>query len=222
MKILYLIPARAGSKGVPGKNLKMLTPDGPTLLERAWMVARKCVKVTGGDVRISTDIKLPKESPLCQSVTNRPHWLCGDNCDMLDVVRHELTGNDYEILVLLQPTCPFRPVDAIVAGVNAVLDGKTTAVAVAEPRTHPAKLLTKDGCWAFPPLHPFANRQEWTEYNEQVGTFYVANADHLRNGGNWMTALDTQEIAVSDYHAINIDKEIDLLTAMTVAEVKGL
>jgi N-acylneuraminate cytidylyltransferase len=122
MKILGIIPARAGSKGIPGKNRKMLA--GQTLVERAYQTAVK----SGAFDRIilSTD-----DSVLCELAKTisldvpfvRPKDLADDLTSMIDVVVHAvrfLAADGYHptAVMLLQPTSPLRTVSHILNAIE--------------------------------------------------------------------------------------------------------
>jgi CMP-N,N'-diacetyllegionaminic acid synthase len=113
MKILALIPARGGSKGIPQKNLELL--DGRPLI--AWTIAA-AKAVDGLDrVIVSTDdaniaaiaIEHGAEVPFL-----RPAEFSGDCASALDVIKHALgsikayDGEPYDAVAYLQPTSPFR------------------------------------------------------------------------------------------------------------------
>jgi len=118
---LVIVPARAGSVGVPGKNFKLL-PDGSTLVERAVKIGQQI-----GQVMLSTDAGIaelvrgmPPPSPRVQFI-QRPASLAQSDTPMSAVVSHVLDlvpGPPDQPIVLLQPTVPFRTV----AQVQACLD----------------------------------------------------------------------------------------------------
>ena len=108
-KILAIIPARAGSKGIHRKNLLKL--EGQTLLERTFLQAKQS--------RYLDRIILSSENFEIQQVAksinlevpfNRPISLAGDQASSMDVVRHaiEEIGEAYDYIVLLQVTSPLR------------------------------------------------------------------------------------------------------------------
>ncbi len=112
MKILALIPARGGSKGVPGKNIKPLA--GSPLLEYTIAAAVKSGLLT--DIVVSTDspdIARIAEKAGAEVPFMRPAPLASDTTPMIDVTVHALdclhkSGKEYDAVCLLQPTCPFR------------------------------------------------------------------------------------------------------------------
>lgn len=112
MKVLGLVPARAGSKGLPGKNTRLL--HGQSLLAYAAAAARasgvvdRVVLSTDGDAIADAGRACGLDVPFI-----RPAGLAGDETPMLPVIEHAvaaLTGEGWEadIIVLLQPTSPLR------------------------------------------------------------------------------------------------------------------
>jgi CMP-N,N'-diacetyllegionaminic acid synthase len=112
MKNLCIIPARSGSKGVPGKNTKRL--NGKKLLEYTYeaAVASKLIDKT----ILSTDSEIIAESAYPYRVEIpfiRPPHLAKDDTPTLPVIKHAIDffdkeGEYFEYIILLQPTCPFR------------------------------------------------------------------------------------------------------------------
>ncbi|MRX67895.1 N-acylneuraminate cytidylyltransferase [Flavobacterium resistens] len=117
MKVLGLIPARGGSKGVPGKNIKSL--GGKPLLEYTAEIALKSDCFS--DVILSSDdeaiIETGKKIGLSVPFT-RPKYLAEDNTPTIDVIIHTLewyqSQNIYfDAVCLLQITSPFRTVSFV-------------------------------------------------------------------------------------------------------------
>lgn len=113
MKILAIIPARGGSKGVPGKNKKIL--HGKPLIQYSIDAALESehiaeVLVTTDDEQIVTLAKsLGANVPFV-----RPKHLAEDKTPTLPVMQHavsflEREGKHFDAICLLQPTSPFRP-----------------------------------------------------------------------------------------------------------------
>lgn len=102
MKTLALIPARAGSKGVPNKNIRLFR--GLPLM--AWAIKvgletcdRTVVSTDGDDIAAIA-------RHYGAEVLMRPAELATDEAPMLPVVRHALKDSDAEVVVLLQPSSP--------------------------------------------------------------------------------------------------------------------
>lgn len=113
MKILGLIPARGGSKGVPGKNIKEIC--GKPLI--VWTIEHALRSNMLDYVMVSTDSQ--KIAEIAESagaeVLMRPPELATDTASTLDVMIHALQNRPADILVLLQPTSPCRS-DGLVDG----------------------------------------------------------------------------------------------------------
>ncbi|CAN5243284.1 acylneuraminate cytidylyltransferase family protein [soil metagenome] len=113
MKILYLIPARGGSKGLLGKNIKPL--DEIPLVNYSIEAARTVA--SDKDICVSTDseeIKKIAESANLKVPFLRPDALADDKAGMSGVIVHALDFYNenknikYDAVMLLQPTSPFR------------------------------------------------------------------------------------------------------------------
>ncbi len=116
MKALILIPARGGSKGIPGKNVKHLA--GKPLICYTIDVVKAFLNVVNLDAEIcvsTDDLEIQKvvndygiETPFL-----RPQYLADDTSTTIDVILHALEfygklGKEFEYVILLQPTSPFR------------------------------------------------------------------------------------------------------------------
>lgn len=130
-KVLAVIPARGGSKGVPGKNLA--TVGGVPLVVRAVLACRAARHVT--DVVVSTDD--PGIAAAARSagadVVDRPAGISGDTAGSEAAVLHTLEAHpDADVVLLVQCTSPFLTREDIEGVAAAVVeDGAETAVTVA-------------------------------------------------------------------------------------------
>lgn len=112
MRVLGIIPARGGSKGVPGKNKKLL--HGKPLINYTIEAALKATRLTS--VIVSTDqpeiAAIVKEAGATVPFI-RPVELASDTAKSIDVVIHAVNemkkqGKEYDAVCLLQPTVPYR------------------------------------------------------------------------------------------------------------------
>ena len=112
MRVLGIVPARKGSKGIKGKNTKLL--NGVRLIEYTLKAASKSNEldslIVSSDCSETLDIG---QSYDCIETRIRPEHLSNDKALTVDVIKHELIelkkkGNNYDIFILLQPTTPFR------------------------------------------------------------------------------------------------------------------
>ena len=117
--ILGVIPARGGSKRIPGKNLRRL--EGKTLVEWAIQGARESKKLTR--VVVSTeDVRIAADAyTMGVEVVDRPLDLAGDDTPMVAVFQHVAAVIPADYYVCLQPTTPFRSgwlIDQTIAAVQ--------------------------------------------------------------------------------------------------------
>lgn len=115
MKILVIIPARGGSKGVPGKNIKLL--NGKPLLEYTTEIALQSQYFT--EVMVSTEDEQISEVAKNLGIKVpfiRPAQLAQDTTPTIDVIIHTLNWYEtqnifFDAVCLLQVTSPFRTLD---------------------------------------------------------------------------------------------------------------
>ena len=128
MKILGLIPARGGSKGIPGKNIRFL--GGKPLLQHSIEAAKRSILLSrivlssDDEEIIKTAKKLGLEVPFV-----RPQELAGDGSGSLEVIQHAVRffsqeGENFDAVCLLQPTSPFRRTRLIDEAIEKFTSGK--------------------------------------------------------------------------------------------------
>jgi N-acylneuraminate cytidylyltransferase len=106
-RILGLIPARGGSKGVPRKNIREI--DGKPLVAFSIETAKNSKYLDAVVVSSEDDEILSISKKWGAEELQRPHHLSQDTTPGVDVVLHALnTYKDYDYVVLLQPTSPLR------------------------------------------------------------------------------------------------------------------
>jgi N-acylneuraminate cytidylyltransferase len=213
-KVLAVIPARGGSKGVPRKNIRPLA--GKSLL--AWSVEAARESRYIDRLIISSDdeeiIKVAREAG-CEAPFVRPAELARDDTPGIEPVIHALQmlpGYDY--VVLLQPTSPFRTADDIDRCVElCARNGAPSCVSVTPPDKSPFWMYTLDAETRMAPLLPppagFSRRQDLPTVYALNGAVYVAETDWLFENRTFITA-DTLGCIMSKAHSIDIDTELDL------------
>ena len=151
-RVLALIPARSGSKGLPGKNIRPLA--GVPLL--AWPVAAACASRHVDRVVVSTDSEQYAELARQQGAdvpVLRPAALASDQAPSSAAVLHmldhlESLGERYDYFVLLEPTSPLTEGSDIDDALRALVTQRQVAdaiVGVAElSTTHPAFAVRRD------------------------------------------------------------------------------
>lgn len=220
MNVLTVIPARGGSKGVPGKNLKSL--GGKPLV--AWSVEAALAAGGAGTVAVSSDsddiLGAASFSPRVRAL-KRPAELAQDSTPIFPVYRHAVetlereSGRMFDWLVGLEPTTPFRSpadVDACVAkavelGADAVVTVKKTAenpyFVLVEPRRDDPRWVEQSKKGAF------TRRQDAPPVYTVNGAVYVFSRAALFS----MTTLyDARKLAVVEMpweRSVDLDSASD-------------
>ena len=141
MDVLGLIPARGGSKGVEGKNMRLLA--GKPLLSHAFEAAKKSGRLTR--TIVTTDSDRIRDYALGEGVDapfKRPGELADDKASCDAVVEHALEAleaMDYlpDIIVLLQPTSPLRTGGDIDAAIDLYTTSECgSVISVLESNRH--------------------------------------------------------------------------------------
>jgi CMP-N,N'-diacetyllegionaminic acid synthase len=195
--ILAVIPARGGSKGVPGKNIRLL--GGLPLIAHSILQASQARSITR--VVVSTDsVQIADVGRLygAEVPFMRPSELADDITSGLDPLLHALRwledtdGYRPDIVVLLQPTSPFRTVDDIDGAFKLALDKEADAVvSVTAARHHPRwmKRVSADGTLVdfLPPTVQVDRRQDLEPVFALNGAIYLARTNVLRQHRTWYT-----------------------------------
>lgn len=188
MKPLFVIPARGGSKGIPGKNIKPL--GGKPLIAYSVEVARQLAP--DSDICVSTDdpaiADVVREMGL-EVPFMRPDYLATDNCGTYEVLLHavkffEKLGRRYDTMVLLQPTSPLRTADDVRRCLEAYTSDVDMVVTVVEAASNPYYNCYETDADGF--LHiskgdgSYVRRQDAPKAWEYNGAVYVINIDSLK------------------------------------------
>jgi len=186
-KILAVITARGGSKGIPGKNIKPLAKR--PLIYWTIMAARKSRYIDS--LIVSTDS--PKIAAVSEKYGSevpflRPARLATDTATSLDVLTHAVgylkkKGADFDAVVLLQPTSPLRRAEDIDKAVELLFTKKAGAVvSVSEAPVSPLWMntLPADGCMKdFLKRTSDRNRQELPVYYQLNGAVFAGFTDYI-------------------------------------------
>jgi len=220
-KILCLVPARGGSKGIKNKNLQKLSKK--SLIEITSNFINK-IKYIDKKI-ISTDSQKIKEvsKKLGFEIINRPKIISGDRVSDYQVIKHALTvlkkkNLVFDYLIYLQPTSPIRRKKDLIKNIKTVISNNF------------------DSCWSvskidkkFHPLKILNIRNKYLKlYNNNHGRKIIArqqlNDSYVRNGIFYIfkckSLLKYKTIylkkclpAITKYNHINIDTKEDLLIA---------
>jgi len=214
MKILYIIPARGGSKGIPGKNLKTL--GGIPLILYSIRLARKFAE--DQDICLSTDhpgiIELAKENGLDVPFT-RPEELARDTADMYDVIMHAVRhykekGIIYDCILLLQPTSPFRTEEDIRKAISLNNDIIDMVVSVRKAQWNPEALFCENKNGFLERFVPgiTQRRQDIKQYFTFNGAVYLMNTESLRKQ-HYRDFNKNVKFEMNNYRSIDLDINSD-------------
>ncbi|RPE79278.1 sialic acid synthase SpsE [Curtobacterium sp. PhB137] len=221
--VLAVVPARAGSKGIPGKNLR--TVGGRSLVRRAVESARSAALIDAVVVTTDGDAIAAEARAAGADVVRRPADLAGDQASSESALLHvldelEAAGDALpEILVFLQATSPFIDPDDLDTAIRRVAEGHADVVFAAAP-SHAFLWRVSDDGSAVAVNHDAATRprrqDRAAEYRE-TGASYVMRTDGFRQHRHRFHGR-VELIAVDPAGAIDIDDETDLITAEATAE----
>ena len=221
-----MIPARGGSKRLPGKNLLSLA--GKPLICHSIDAARGCRFV--GDVYVSTEDRRIAESAskAGAKVIDRPSSLAGDDATSRDVVLHALDvleDGPYEFFALLQPTSPLRTVLHLSECVTSFLDGDFgCAISVCETEHHPSKMLKLDSTGTLTPLTR-ANELERPQQSlpkvyRQNGAIYLMRTKDFRERAQGFFLAPAMPFVMRQEESIDIDTALDFELARVLMEAR--
>ena len=210
---LVIIPARAGSKGIPSKNSKLLA--GKPLVSYTLECAL--------DIALPENICVSTNDPEIISITEnhgisvpfiRPDHLANDTATTESVILHALDfyalqGKTYEVVILLQVTSPLRTITHIQEACALYSNAIDMVVSVKEsPKTH---LLCKENTEGFLEQIIQSNttrRQDSETVYEYNGAIYILNVQSIQEKG---LAGCTKRIkyCMPEEYSIDIDTEFD-------------
>ena len=227
MKILYLIPARGGSKGLLKKNIKLLN-DKP-LLHYSIDFARKFT--TDDNICLSTDdneiIDCAKEINL-EVKFIRPKQLASDTANTNDVINHaikyyESKGIIYDLLILLQPTTPFRNKEHLVEMIDSWKNNLELFVSVKEPHDSPYFNLFEEneiGELVKVKNSTISRRQDAPKVYAYNGSIYIFNIKSLESKRISEFKRIKKYLMTNQMYSVDIDTNFDWLLAETIINNK--
>ena len=218
MRVLGIVPARAGSKRIPRKNLRQLA--GKPLVMWAVDAAKQAKRID----RLVVSSDDPEVLSVAGSIAlKRPAELSTDTSPAIDYVKHalEATGEKFDAVAIVQPSSPFT----LGSDIDATIDlleqsGAESAVSVVEVAhdLHPVKLKRMEGTKLLPYYEEERGRMashELPQVYVRNCSVYVARRSLIERG--LIISEDCRGYEMPRSRSIDINDELDLAFAEFLA-----
>ena len=224
MRILGIVTARGGSKGIPGKNLRQIA--GLPLIQYTFDSAKNS-KID--KIIISTDDKKIAKYAESQNIEVpflRPRSLATDTAKTFDVIKHAIEHmkniEKYvpEIVVILQPTSPLRTSKLINTSIDLLKKSQASSViSVSEVKTHPYSSFFYNGKFLQPfkkDFKKFDRRQQYVPLYFPTGAIYTTWYKTISKN-NSIYGNKIKPLITPHEESMDIDTKFDMfLTEMTL------
>ena len=226
LKILGIIPARAGSKGIPKKNIKILG-DKPLILH-TLAAASKSKHLDR--IHVSTDSEeikaIVEKSGFKVPFLRDPEYARDDVPNIPDVINHvidtikEKEKYTADIVVFLEPTYPFRSSETIDMTIEAAAtSGADWAVTISKVKEHPLRMRkynsdSKKIESFLQDKDVFVQRQEFDNLYSIKGAVYATKTKNLKKD---LRLCSWHGVVIDHMEAIDIDEIFDFRVANALA-----
>lgn len=215
LKPLVIIPARGGSKGIPGKNIKEL--GGKPLIQYTLDSAREVFGDT--PICVSTDdpgIREVVEGLGLSVPFLRPEALATDEASTYDVLLHALAfyenrGYVPNIVILLQVTSPFRNARHIREALQLYREEYDMVVSVKETQSNPYYVLFEEdgeGWLRKSKTGNFTRRQDCPKVWEYNGAIYLINPASLKQR-SLLEFVRIKKYEMESHTSLDLDNQLD-------------
>lgn len=217
MRPLFVIPARGGSKGIPGKNIKAL--GGKPLIYYSLEFARQFAP--DSDICVSTD-----SADIIDCLKNinyhppfiRPGHLATDTAGSYEVLQHAVSfyqekGLNFDAVVLLQPTAPFREKHHLEEALQAFRSDVDMVVSVHLSAANPYYNLFEEDANGF--LHTskgdgtYKRRQDVPPVYAYNGSIYIINIKTLQRHSSFAGFERIVKYMMPDEYSVDLDTMAD-------------
>jgi N,N'-diacetyllegionaminate synthase len=220
--VLFLVPARGGSRRIPGKNLREVA--GIPLVAHAIRTARlAAARLAGGPHLVACSTDEASIATVARAwgaqVIDRPADLATDKAASVDAVVHALDslaadGTRPSTVVLLQPTSPLNEPDDVIRALE-LFDGAEGRGVVSVTRSHPLQWhLARDPEGIIHAQSPSDALLLLT------GAFYICDSDRVRQTRSLAEPGATLGFEVPAERSVDIDEPADLVVAEQLAYVR--
>jgi len=226
IRVLGIIPARGGSKGVKNKNIRRIA--GEPLIQYAINACKASKKLT--QFVVSTDSKQIREiaDKAGCVVIDRPDALSTDTSSVVDAALHTLSiveesGNHFDAILLIQPTSPIRTgedLDKVIGILETSPEVDAVVSVVKVEDAHPARMYLKDKSnllTSFLPEYESTRRQDLPSVFHRNGSIYLVRREPLVTDRTFMPQKKAGYVMDSE-HMVNIDTERDVVIAEIIVQ----
>jgi CMP-N-acetylneuraminic acid synthetase len=225
--ILAIIPARGGSKGIPGKNIREFV--GKPLIVHSIEASLNCPLVSMTVVSTDDDAIADIAKAHGAQVVIRPDELAADTSLVIDAMKYtvgkvEEAGRNVDIVILLEPTSPIRRIKDIEKCVQILLQDRADSVATfTDSDVSPNRLWRVEGDVVEPYIEgavPWLPRQKQPKAFELTGQIYALTREILFAKEDSISLLLGRKAAVITPRetALDIDTELDFVMAEKILE----
>lgn len=200
MKILAIIPARGGSKGIPRKNIRFMA--GRPLISYAITCAKNSKYSI--DVIVSSDDDEIKHVAMAYGaeIIDRPNELAGDSVTLDPVIHHavnkmeEIHGCKYDLVITMQPTSPRLSTTTLDNAIGYLIDNNydTVLSGVNDPRL---SWRVEDGK-CVPNYKERLNRQYMPKDLKETGAFVITKREFVKEKSRFGNIISVFEVPESE------------------------
>lgn len=221
--VVALVPARGGSKGVPGKNVREL--GSKPLVAWPISVAKDTPAIDRTIVSTDDDEIAAVAREWGAEVSERPARLATDDSLVVDTVRYTvdqlaLSDAPPEQLVMLEPTTPFRRPEDIEACLDRLAEPGVDSVATfTDAEVNPHRTWQVEDGTPAPFLSgatPWQPRQSLPDTYQLNGAVYAFDVDAVSDGGPSLLFGESGAVVMEPERSLDIDTELDFAVAETL------
>lgn len=213
-KILFVIPARKGSKRLKGKNLKNFNKK-PLIF---WTIEQTIrLKSYGSTIITSNDNYILKNCSRYKNIiiNKRPNYLSTDKASLIDVLRYLIKKYQFRgYLILLQPTSPLKKDEDIIKGIRLLKEGNKAVMSQSKIQYNSTKLGVNQSGNKFKKL----NNIPYDVYAPNGVFFGAEHSWILKNNSFYNNTVTTYDIPME--RAIDIDFDYQFRMAEALAKNK--
>lgn len=232
-KILITICGRGGSKGIPGKNTKLI--NGKPLIAYTIDTATKFAKLYDAHIALSTDSEEIKKTAAAFALTTdyvRPDEMATDQAGKLPVIKHvvehyeKINDVSYDFVIDMDITSPLRTVDDLKVAFELLLKKKDAVNLFSVNKAHRNPYFNMveeqaDGYYNLVKTGNFKTRQSAPKVYDLNASFYIYRRNFFENYNN--TAITDKSIVYETPHiCFDLDEPVDFEFLSFLLENKKL